>query len=388
MVGLRWRGFDGTPRIVVAESGASATRGLRGFIFDIMDVDDLRSRAAQRLPRHVFDYFAGGADEERTLADSAEGWGRYRLRPRVLRDVSDIDTGTRFLGAAVAAPLGVAPMAVQGNVHPDGEVAMATGAASAGGLMVVSTLASRSLAEVAAAEPTGPRWFQLYLRSDRDWGRGLVGRAEVAGYDAIVLTVDVPVLGRRLGEEAGFALRDGPLPPNLRADTDDPADPWATARPRYASEPGVTFSDLEALVASTQLPVLVKGVLRGDDAVRCVDAGAAGIVVSNHGGRQLDGAVATAQALPEVARAVRAARPDVEVYVDGGIRRGADVLVAIALGARGVLVGRSALWALAVDGPDGVEALLRGLTAELSLAMRLCGAVTVDDLTPDLVVSP
>jgi 4-hydroxymandelate oxidase len=349
-----------------------------------MELSEYEREAAAVLPGAIFDYYAGGADDERTLRANETDWAEFWLRPHVLRDVTDVSLETTFLGSPAAMPIGVAPMAVQGNAHPEGEVAMAAGTAAAGGLLVVSTMASRPLEEVIAARPRGPRWFQLYLRSERSWGRGLAGRAEEAGYEALVLTVDVPVLGRRRREERGFALADGPLPPNLQHADDDADDPWATALPRYTTDASLTFADVEQLVRGSGLPVLVKGVLRGDDARRCVEAGAQGVIVSNHGGRQLDGAVSSARALREVVRAVG---PDAEVYVDGGIRSGRDVLVGLALGARGAFIGRPALWALAVGGAEAVEDLLRGLRTELVRAMQLCGVTRLDDLTPDLLVS-
>ena len=260
------------------------------------------------------------------------------------------------------------------------EAASAAGAAAAGALYVLSTQATMSVEEVALAAPEAVRWFQVYVVRDRGWTADLVARAAAAGYRALVLTVDVPLLGNRLRDlRNDFKLPTGLKPAN--------APPAGAARQRELAadvlaqagqfDPGLTPDTIGWLAERSGLPVLVKGVLRGDDAAACLDAGAAGVVVSNHGGRQLDTVVATADALAEVVAAVGDRG---EVYVDGGIRRGTDVLKALALGARGVLVGRPVLWGLAVGGAAGVERVLSGLVGELRLAMALCGAVGVDDL--------
>jgi 4-hydroxymandelate oxidase len=349
-----------------------------------LDLTDLEALAFSVLDPAARDFFSGGADDERTLADNSAAWRRARLRPRVLRDVGVLDMATTLLGAPVAAPIAVAPMGLQRLAHPDGEAAMVRGAAAAGVLHVASTMATTSLEDVAAAAPHGLRWFQLYVHRDRGFTRALVDRAAEAGYAAVVLTVDVPVLGRRRRDERnGFAL-----PPHLRlANLDvgvvaDGRGSGLTAYTAEAFDPTVTVADLERLVADSPLPVVVKGVLRGDDAGACVDAGAAAVAVSNHGGRQLDGAVATADALPDVVSAVG---DRVEVYVDGGIRRGTDVVVALAAGARAVLVGRPLLYALAVGGAEGVAGALGDLHDELRRAMALCGAARPDDMTEDLL---
>jgi 4-hydroxymandelate oxidase len=269
--------------------------------------------------------------------------------------------------------------------RPEGGAASAAGAPAAGAPYVCSTQATMSVEEVAAAAPDAVRWFQVYVVRDRGWTAELVARAAAAGYRALVLTVDVPLLGNRLRDlRNDFRLPTGMAPAN--------APPAGAARQRELAvdvlaqagqfDPGLTPETIGWLAERSGLPVVVKGVLRGDDAVACLDAGAAGVVVSNHGGRQLDGVVATADALPEVAAAVG---DRAEVYVDGGIRRGTDVLKALALGARAVLVGRPVLWALATGGAPGVQQLLSGLAAELRLAMALCGAVSLADLTPDLI---
>jgi 4-hydroxymandelate oxidase len=352
---------------------------------DPLDLEALEAAARARLDPGVYDYIAGGADAERTLADNLAAWSRPRLRPRVLRDVSRVSTATSLLGSEVPTPMAVAPMAYHRMAHPDGEAASAAGAASAGALYVLSTQATMSVEEVAAAAPDAVRWFQVYVVRDRGWTADLVARAAAAGYRALVLTVDVPLLGNRLRDlRNDFRLPTGLKPAN--------APPVGAARQRELAvdvlaqagqfDPALTPETIGWLADRSGLPVVVKGVLRADDAIACVDAGASGVVVSNHGGRQLDTVVATADALAEVAGAVG---DRAEVYVDGGIRRGTDVLKALALGARAVLIGRPVLWGLAVEGSTGVERVLAGLTGELRLAMALCGAVTLAQLTPDLL---
>ena len=353
--------------------------------FDPLDPAALEAEARARLELGVYDYIAGGADAELTLADNLAAWSRLRLRPHVLRDVNEVSTATTLLGSQVPTPLLVAPMAYHRMAHPDGEAASAAGAAAAGAPYICSTQATMSVEEVADAAPDAVRWFQVYVVRDRGWTAELVARAAAAGYRALVLTVDVPLLGNRLRDlRNDFRLPTGMAPAN--------APPAGASRQRELAvdvlaqagqfDPGLTPETIGWLAERSGLPIVVKGVLRGDDAAACLDAGAAAVVVSNHGGRQLDGVVATADALAEVAAAVG---DRAEVYVDGGIRRGTDVVKALALGARAVLVGRPVLWGLAAGGAAGVERVLSGLAGELRLAMALCGVVGVADLTPDLI---
>ncbi len=349
-----------------------------------MDVAALERRARERLDAAAYDYYAGGADDELTLADNVAAWTRWRLRPKVLRDVSAVDPATTVLGVPVRTPVLVAPTAYQRMAHDEGEVATARGAAAVGTLLCVSTLATVALDEVAAAAPDAPRWFQLYVRRDRAWTAELVARAAAAGYRAIVLTVDVPVLGRRWREERNdFTLPTGMVMANVGTAPPTVKGSGLAAYAASEFDPALTFDDVGWLCSLSDLPVVVKGVLRGDDAAAAVDAGAAAVVVSNHGARQLDTAIATADALPEVAAAVG---DRAEVYVDGGIRRGTDVVKAVALGARAVLVGRPVLWGLATGGADGVAAVLTELTEEVVRALMLCGAATLDDVDADLLV--
>ena len=348
-----------------------------------MDVAALRERARALVDPVAFDYFVGGADDEVTLADNEDAWQRIRLLPKVLRDVSAVDPSTTVLGQRIAAPIIVAPTAYHRLAHDEGESATARGTAKAGTIMCVSTLATVSLEDVAAAAPEAPRWFQLYIRRDRGVTEELVRRAVAAGYSALVVTVDLPVFGRRWRDERNnFTLPEGLYMANLDAAAPTVEGSGLAAYAEAEFDRSLTFDDLTWLRDVSGLPVVVKGVLRADDAVAAVDAGAAAIAVSNHGARQLDTSVATADALGPIVQAV-AGRA--EIYVDGGVRRGTDVLKAIALGARAVLVGRPVLWALAVGGAGGVRDLLGELFDEFTRALTLAGTPTPDDITLDLL---
>ncbi|MDQ6886828.1 MAG: alpha-hydroxy-acid oxidizing protein [Gemmatimonadota bacterium] len=353
---------------------------------DFINLHELEALARERLPADVFDYYAGGAHDEITVRENRAAYDRIALRPRILVDVSARDLSTTVLGSQLTAPIGIAPMAFQGMAHPDAELGTARGAAASRTLMTLSTFASSTL-EAVRSSTSAPLWFQLYVFKDRGATRALVSRAEGAGYSALVVTADAPMLGRRERDvrrrfqiPAGVPHAVAPPAPSPEAPMDSPlAHHFA-----HQMDPSLTWRDLEWLATLTRLPVLVKGVLRGDDACRAADHGAAGVVVSNHGGRQLDTAVATADALPEVARSVG---DRLTVLVDGGIRRGTDVLKAVALGARAVLVGRPVLWGLAVGGEAGVARVLELLRAELDLAMALCGCRSLAEITPELLWS-
>ena len=348
---------------------------------DSADFDALEDRAREKLTPGAFAFAAGGADDEITLADNIAAWRRLRLRPRMLRDVTTIDTSISVLGERIAAPLMVAPTGRHRLFHPDGERATARGAAAAGVPYVMATTSTVSIEDVAAERRAAPQLFQLYLPRDRAVTEGLVDRVAAAGFGAVVLTVDQPIYG-----SSPRAAR-APLnaSPDIRA-VNLPGQPVATHSYGAGHSGSVThpatFDDLAWLVRRSAVPVLVKGVLRDDDAVRCVELGARGIVVSNHGGRHLDAAIATADALPEIAAAVGA---KAEVYVDGGIRRGTDIVKALALGARAVLVGRPAVWGLALGGADGVRDVLEHLRVELVRTMALCGVAKLSEVTRDLV---
>ena len=322
-----------------------------------------------------WDYYAGGAGDERTLADNLAAWARLRLRPRMLVDVANRDLSVEALGLALPHPIVVAPTAAHNFAHPDAERQTARGAADAGALFTLSTISHAPMEEVAAAAPGAPRLFQLYAPSDRGACRALVERAVAAGYSGIALTVDLPYPGNRERDRRNdFAVDLGAHLP-----ADQPFDPETG----IVVMPTMDWDMLAWLRSVCPMPLLAKGILRADDALRAVDAGCDGIWVSNHGGRQLDTAIAGADALPEIAEAVgeRAL-----LVVDGGVRRGIDVLKALALGADLVAVGRPALWGLAVDGASGVRRVLEILRDELSLAMALTGCRSIRDVTPDLVV--
>jgi 4-hydroxymandelate oxidase len=334
---------------------------------------DREEEARERLTAHAYHYIATGAGGEETLEANLAGWQSWWLRPRVLRDVTDVDLRTTMLGTEVSSPVVVAPTGYQKLMHREGEVASAGGAARGGALYVLSTRASYAMAEVAAV--AGPWWMQVYVLRDRGLTDEVVRRAAAAGARALVLTGDTPVLSTR-ARPAGFDVSRAAWLVRDLADVRDDAD--------LTQAPDVTYDDIGRVRdVAGGLPVVVKGVLRADDARACLDAGAAAVWVSNHGGRQLDGVVPTAVALPEVAEAVGDAA---EVYVDGGVRSGRDVLRALALGARGVGLGRPVLWALAAQGGDGVAGLLEGYAAELAETMRLAGARSPAEVTRDLVV--
>ncbi len=322
----------------------------------------------------AWDYYAGGAGDELSLADSRTAWNRLRLRPRVMVDVSRLDLATAAFGVPLPHPIIVAPTAAHNLAHADAERLSAAGAAAAGALFTLSTISSAPMEEVASSVPGAPRWFQLYAPDDRDACRALVERAAAAGYGAIVLTVDLPFPGNRERDRRNdFAVDLG-----VHLPADQPVDPETGV----VIVPTMDWDELAWLRSICTIPLVVKGILRADDASRAVDAGCDGIWVSNHGGRQLDTAIAPVDALPDIADAVgdRAL-----LVVDGGVRRGIDVLKGLAVGADLVAVGRPPLWGLAVAGADGVQRVLEILRDELSLAMALSGCRSIADITPDLV---
>ena len=353
---------------------------------DLINLFDFEAAARERLPQPAFDYYFHGAEDEVTLNDNRDAFSRIKLRYKVLAGVKERDLSATILGHAISMPLGTAPTAFHKLAHPDGELATVKGVGVADTAMFLSTLSTVAMEEVVAAA-SGPVFFQLYIYKDRGLTGELVARAEAAGCAGIALTVDAPVFGKR---EPDIRNRFQ-LPPGIRIENAAPAgygglpDVDGSGLTGYINnlmDPAISWADLEWLVDATNLPVLVKGIVRGDDAARCVDHGAAAIVVSNHGGRQLDTSPATIDALPEVAEAVDGR---IEVLLDGGIRRGTDVVKALARGARSVLVGRPILWGLAVDGAEGVTAALEVLRGELDTAMALCGCSTVGEITGDLL---
>jgi isopentenyl diphosphate isomerase/L-lactate dehydrogenase-like FMN-dependent dehydrogenase len=343
-----------------------------------VNVADFEALAEATLDAGAFGYFAGGAGDERTLRENVAAWGRLRLRPRVLVDVGATSAATTVLGTPVSMPLLVAPTAFHRVAHPDGEEGTARAAAAAGTIMCLSTLATAQPADVAAAAPGAPRWFQLYVFRDRGVTRALAEAAVAAGFGAIVLTVDAPRLGRRERDlRTAFRIPDEALVPSVAA----AEGVWRGATPLEALshiDPSLSWRDLEQLVSDSPLPVVVKGVQTAEDAALACDHGAAALVVSNHGGRQLDDVAPTMELLPEVVDAVGGR---IEVLVDGGLRRGGDVVKALALGARAVLVGRPVLWGLAVGGEAGARRVLELLRDEIELALALVGCASPDAVT-------
>jgi lactate 2-monooxygenase len=355
---------------------------------------ELERRSAETLSAEAFGYVAGGAGEETTVRANREAFDRWRIVPRMLSDVTTRDLSTTVLGVEMPAPVMLAPVGVMSIVHPEGEVAVARAAAELGVPMVLSTAASNSMEDVASALGDSPRWFQLYWPTNSDLCISFLERAKQAGYQAIVVTLDTRLLAWRprdlsraylpflKGEGIANYLSD----PVFRDALDTPPEDdvqaaiglWAT----LFANPGITWEDLAFLQAHTDLPILLKGVLHPEDARMAVDAGVDGLIVSNHGGRQVDGSIAALEALPEVVEAV----PDeLPVLFDSGIRTGADVVKALALGARAVLVGRPYVWGLALGGERGVTQVLRSLLADFDLTLALSGCTTPSQLGPQLL---
>ena len=351
---------------------------------DMLSVQAFEGEAERRLPKVAWDYYRSGAWGEATVHENIDAWRRLWLRPRCMVDVSRRDASITLLGERLPAPLLVAPTALHRMAHDEGEVATARAAGACGLPMVLSSLSTCTIEAVAQAT-RAPLWMQIYISQDRGFTRALAQRAEAAGCRALMVTVDTPVWGVRERDiHNGFRVPDGMRMANLER----PGAPTGHSGRGIGESLGwtidasLTWKDLEMLRGAVKVPVLVKGVLRGDDAVKAIEHGAAGVVVSNHGGRQLDGAIATATALPEVVQAVAGRVP---VIVDGGIRRGTDMLRALALGATAVQVGRPVLWGLAAAGSDGVERVLRLLMQEFSLAMALAGCADVPSIRRDLI---
>lgn len=342
---------------------------------DVAAVTDYAPLARERLSVGAWAYIDGGSGDEWTLRENVAAFARLPLRSRVLRDLTQATTRVELFGAQLAAPILLAPLAYQRLAHPDGELASVTAAGALDTAMVVSTLASATLEDV-AAHASSPLWFQLYIQHDRAFTADLVRRAEQAGYQALVVTVDVPVHGLRNREQrSGFALPPGITAANLKGLSPmRPASPDALlfGTPLIAAGPG--WRDIAWLRGLTRMPILLKGIVDPADAQRAIDTGADGIIVSNHGGRALDGVPASIDLLPAIVDAVSDAVP---VLMDGGIRRGNDVLRALALGARAVLIGRPYILALAAAGAPGVAHVLRILRAELELGMALTGCTDI-----------
>ncbi|PSB04207.1 alpha-hydroxy acid oxidase [Merismopedia glauca] len=344
--------------------------------------------ASKNLSQMAWDYYVSGAQDEITLNDNRAAFNRFKLLPKVLLDVSQRDLKTTILGQSLQLPILIAPMAFQCLANAEGELATAKVAAEFGIGMVLSTLATQSLEKVAAVSQNNPLWFQLYVHRDRGLTRALVERAYAAGFTALCLTVDAPLLGKRERDARNeFVLPQGMELANLVSlkDIEIPHAYRESGLFKYFAEqlnPALTWKDLEWLRSLTPLPLVIKGILRGDDAIKAVEFGIKAIIVSNHGGRQLDGSIATIDALSEIVEAVN---HRVEILVDGGIRRGTDILKALALGAKAVLIGRPILWGLAVAGESGVRQVIDIYKDELDLAMALSGCASLSDIDSSLV---
>ena len=355
-------------------------------------VADLEERAREAMDERAANYVFAGAGAEATMRANREAFDRHRIAPRMLRDVSARDLSTTVLGTAMPAPLLLAPIGVQKIVHPDGELATARAAASLGLTMVASTASAFTMEEIAEAGGDGPRWFQLYWPNDKRLVESFVNRAEAAGYGAIVVTVDtfIPGWKPRDLQQAWLPFLEGLgnanffRDPVFRADLErPPEEDQGAATGHYLGvyvNPSLTWDDLAWLRELTSLPIVVKGIQHVDDAREAVRRGIDGIVVSNHGGRQVDGAVASLDALQAIAEA---AGDDLAILFDSGIRGGADAIKALALGADAVLLGRPYVWGLALEGQAGVETVLKMVLADLDLTMALCGYTRPDQLTPD-----
>ncbi|THU50407.1 hypothetical protein C4D60_Mb06t19890 [Musa balbisiana] len=355
---------------------------------EITNVCEYQEIAKQKLPKMIYDYYASGAEDQWTLKENRNAFSRILFRPRILIDVSNIDMTTTVLGFNISMPIMIAPTAMQKMAHPEGEYATARAASAANTIMTLSSWATSSVAEVASTGP-GVRFFQLYVYKDRDVVRQLVKRAERAGFKAIVLTVDTPRLGRR---EADIKNRFT-LPPFLTLKNFEDLDLGKMERTNDSGlasyvasqvDRSLSWKDVKWLQTITSLPIIVKGLMTAEDTRLAIQAGVAGIVVSNHGARQLDYVPATINCLEEV---VKAARGQVPVFLDGGIRRGTDVFKALALGASGVFIGRPVVFALAADGEAGVRKVLQMLRDELELTMALSGCTSLKEITRNHIVT-
>jgi 4-hydroxymandelate oxidase len=344
-------------------------------------VADFEVRAAELLEDGPHGYYAGGAGDELTLRDNVEAWRRIAIRPRVLVDVSERDPGTTVLGRSRPHPIFVAPTAYHRLAHPDGEQGTARAAAAAGAVFCLSSLATAGPAEIAEAAPSGERWLQLYVFRDRGVSDELVRAAVEHGFEAIVVTVDLPVLGIRERDiRTQYAIPDALAAPSVGAMGRTEA--FSMLEIGDLIDPSLSWGDIGRFAERCELPVLVKGVLTPEDGRLAAEHGAAGVVVSNHGGRQLDTVPSGAEAVGPIADAVG---DHIDVLVDGGIRRGTDVLKALALGARAVMVGRPLIWGLAIDGEAGARAVLNLLLAEFDVALALAGVPDASGLSPECI---
>jgi 4-hydroxymandelate oxidase len=350
----------------------------------LINLDDYENSARNCIDKRYFDYYAGGSDDETTCRENREAYRRVRLLPAVLKGVGTCDTSVELLGLGLTMPVLIAPTAMHGLAHADGEMAVARAAAQEGIVMMLSTTSTYSMDEVITCAP-GRLWFQLYIHKRSHITRWLVQNAERAGYTALVVTVDTPVLGNR-ERDVRNAFVGQAFQEKIHLLTSLGGGGKTTALGDYASmevKAAASWEDIDWIRSITRLPVLVKGIYRPEDALLAVAHQTAGIIVSNHGGRQLDGVPATIELLPAVAKAVDKRVP---VLLDGGIRRGTDIVKALALGATAVAIGRPALWGLAVGGETGVRDVLRILREELTRSMALCGVGKIGDIGEHLSI--
>jgi len=354
-------------------------------------VDDFEKYALKKLPKDLCEYYAGGSTYENTLRENKEAFRRLRILPRVMVNVSKRDTTISILGHKVRTPIGVSPFAIQQGAHPDGELANARAAGAAGTVFILSTLTTYSLEDVAAAAPDTIKWFQLYVYKDRDLTRALVQRAEKAGFKALVLTVDANVFGIRYADKRNNFnlpkhLKFGNFADFDKSQTEKHGDRDDSGLRQYVSkmfDNSISWEDVAWLKRVTKLPIVLKGILTPEDAKLAIKVGASAIMVSNHGGRQLDTSPASIEALPEIAKAVG---DKIEIYMDGGVRTGTDVFKALALGAKMAFVARPALWGLTHSGQAGVTKVLDILTDEFSNTLGLAGCNSVSDIKKAMVV--
>ena len=350
-----------------------------------LNLREIKAIAQTKIQPVFWDYYRSGAGDEVTLKNNCEAFDHYQLLPKMLVDVSQRNLSTTIFGQKISMPILIAPTAFQCLAHRDGEIATAKSAVSAQTIMVLSTMSTKSLEEVACAQTSPYRWFQLYIHRDQELTKTLVQRAETAGYQALCVTIDAPLLGRReVDIRNQFQLPSHLSLANLTSLhlPETAADSGLFAYFQEQISDQVTWKDIEWLKSITNLPIILKGILRADDAQQAHRLGVDGIIISNHGGRQLDGAIATIDALPRIVEAVG---EQMEIMLDGGIRRGVDALKALALGAKAVLIGRPILWGLGMDGQIGVDLVLALLRKELDLAMALSGCATLEEINSSLV---
>ncbi|MEO7084647.1 MAG: alpha-hydroxy acid oxidase [Gemmatimonadaceae bacterium] len=357
-------------------------------MLEILNLQSLEPLARDRLDPMLYDYIAGGAGDEWTLVENVAAWSRVQIMPRMLRGVAHRSLETTVLGTPVSFPVLVPPMGFHGLCHLDAEAATAAATAAEGTIFCASTVSNVSMEAIAAASG-GPRWFQLYVYKDRGITRSLVERAAAAGFSALCLTVDTPIAGNRERDKRNSLRMPAHLQlgnfPQDHTDQHHQGTGKGSSLAQYIHsqwDSSLTWKDVEWLQSIAPMPIVVKGVLAPADATLAVEHGAKAVMVSNHGGRQLDSVPAPITVLPWVVDAVG---EKAEVYLDGGVRRGIDVLKALAFGARAVLVGRPVLWGLTLDGADGVRAVLQHLKSELDAAMALSGCAKISDITRDLI---